>query len=517
MTMLQQAILAIDEGTSGTRAALVRADGGVTAPAYAPLKVTTPRHGVVEQDADALLETTLTMCRKVIASAPAEGLEIAALALTTQRATGVLWDTETGRSLVPAMVWQDTRFSEELKALSPHWDRALIERAGRPIGARAIYLWAARHMRNTPCVSDALKKNRLAFGTVDSWLLWHLSEVRQVVTTPTNATSCGAYDLRTHSYIDEWLRAQEFPEELLPVLREDADDFGHTRRDILGMRVPIMASMGDQLAGLVGLGCHDSGQAMCVHGTGSFVDLVIGQERPARPGAFEATFTMTAWRKGGRSNLAVETYAATTGSALNWLCNDMRWFDDARQISALAAMADGARGIRFVPTLTGLRQPVMEPAARASLTGLSMTHTREELAYAVLEGIAHSVVSCVEADELVAGKRMHELVAGGGLSSSDPLLRMQADLGGVPVRRMPDAERASLRGTAFMAGARGLMWSDLSEARSTLPRGETFEPSLSDDERLARRAGWQAAISDEIGRTRAGAYENHLPPARSGG
>ena len=515
--MLQQAILAIDEGTSGTRAALVRADGGVTTPAYAPLKVTTPRHGVVEQDADALLETTLAMCRKVVASAPAEGVEIAALALTTQRATGVLWDTHTGRSLVPAMVWQDTRFSEELKLLSPRWDRELTERAGRPIGARAIYLWAVRHMRDTPCVAEALKQKRLAFGTVDSWLLWHLSETRRVVTTPTNATSCGAYDLRQHSYIGDWLDAQEFPQELLPTLMEDADEFGLTRSDLIGIRVPIMASMGDQLAGLVGLGCHDSGQAMCVHGTGSFVDLVIGQERPAQPGAVEATFTMTAWRKGGCSDFAVETYAATTGSALNWLCADMRWFDDARQISALAAEAGGARGICFMPTLTGLRQPVMVPAARASLTGLSMTHTREELAYAVLEGIAQSVVSCVEADELVAGKRMHELVAGGGLSSSDPLLRMQADLGGVPVRRMPDAERASLRGTAFMAGARGLMWSDLSQARSTLPPGETFEPSLSEDERLSRRASWHAAISDEIGRTRAGAYDNRPPLPGSGG
>ncbi len=211
------------------------------------------------------------------------GVEIAAMAIATQRATGVLWDTETGRALVPAMVWQDSRYAEELKPLGAIWDAKLVSLAGRPVGGRAIYLWAARHMQETPAVREAWKAKRLAFGTVDSWLLWNLSEERKAVTTPTNATSAGAYILGEHRYFTDWVEAQDFPLELLPELKQDADDFGFTRQDILGIRVPIKASCGDQLGGLVGLGCHDAGQAMCVHGTGSFVDLVIGKQTPKIP------------------------------------------------------------------------------------------------------------------------------------------------------------------------------------------------------------------------------------------
>lgn len=506
MSARKQAILAIDEGTSGTRAALVAADGSVSALNYMPLAVVSPRHGVVEQDADALLEKTVEVCRKTIAQAREAGVDIVAAAIATQRATGVLWDKETGKALVPAMVWQDSRYAEELKPLAAAWDKHLVPRAGRPVGTRALYLWAARHIDETPAVNVAWRAGRLAFGTVDTWLLWNFSEARCCVTTPTNATSAGAYSLAEHRYITEWVDAQSFPLELLPELKQDADDFGHTRRDLLGVRIPIKASLGDQLGGLVGLGCHDAGQAMCVHGTGSFVDLVIGQQAPQNPGLFEATFTMTAWRRENASHFAVETYAATTGSALNWLCNEMRWFDSAREISELAAAVSSSDGLLFRPTLTGLRQPRIVPEGRASLIGLSMAHTRAHLAHAVLEGIAHSVVSCAEASAEVAGIPVQEVVAGGGLSSSDILLQMQADLGGAPVRRMADADRASLRGAAFLAGADGLFWNGLAQARAALPAGRLFVPRIAEAERQERRSRWRSLIDEEIERVEAGHY-----------
>lgn len=507
MTDRRQAILAIDEGTSGTRAALVAADGSVSAVNYTPLAVSSPRHNVVEQDANVLLQKTIEVCGKTIAAAREMGVEIAAMAIATQRATGILWDTETGRALVPAMVWQDSRYAEELKPLRSTWDAKLVSLAGRPVGGRAIYLWAARHMRETPEVRAAYKAKRLAFGTVDSWLLWNFSEERKVVTTPTNATSAGAYILGEHRYFNDWIEAQGFPVELLPELKQDADDFGYSRPDILGVRVPIKASCGDQLGGLVGLGCHDAGQAMCVHGTGSFVDLVLGNQTPKSPGLYEATFTMTAWRSENRSHFAVETYAATTGSALNWLCKEMHWFEDAKEISELASTVSSSDGLFFMPTLTGLRQPNIVPDGRASLTGLSMSHSRAHLAHSILEGIAHSVVSCAEASSEVAGVAVREVVAGGGLSSSDTLLQLQADLSGVPVRRMADQERASLRGAAFLAGSDGLFWSDLASARATLPKGDLFNPNTDEAARLNRRARWHSVTDEEVERVRAG-YHN---------
>ncbi|WP_066741565.1 FGGY family carbohydrate kinase [Cupriavidus sp. D384] len=496
-------ILAIDEGTSGTRAAVVAADGHVSCLAYTPLQVDSPRPGVVEQDANVLLEKTLDVCRDTLAQASREGLRVVALAVATQRATGVLWDTQTGRALVPAMVWQDTRYAADLDQLAGEWDPRLRTRVGRPSGVRSPYLWAARHLRDTPAVAAAWRARRLAFGTVDSWLLWHLSTQRACVTTPTNATSCSAYVLGEHRYLTEWVEALDFPPELLPELRQDADDFGRTRADLLGIDVPILACAGDQLAGAVGLGCLDAGQSMCLHGTGSFVDLVLGPSLPARSGQSDSTLTMTARRCQDVSHFSVETFVATTGSALNWVCDKLHWFDNAKQISALAATVPSSRGVTFIPALTGLRVPQMQPEARAALNGVSMATTQAEIAHAILEGIAHSVASCIDANREIAGIPVTELVVGGGLSGSDTLLQMQADLTGLPIHRMQETDRASLRGIAWLAGASGLLWDSLDQARTTNEPDAVFTPRVGADERAGRRALWHARVASELNHVQA--------------
>jgi hypothetical protein len=285
-------------------------------------------------------------------------------------------------------------------------------RLGAQAGFAHLILWAARHIRDTTEVAKAFAEKRLCFGTVDTWLLWHLSRDRIYVTTPTNATSAGAYVLAEHRYQYDWLDALAFPHELLPELRSDADDLGRTDHALLGIDVPILASMGDQHAGAIGLGCLDRGQAMCIHGTGSFVDLIIGPEQPAKAGLFAGTTTMVARRRNGQSHFAVETFAATTGSALDWVCEKLRWFESATEISRFAAEAKSSNGVTFIPALTGLRTPDMQPNARASLTGISMASTRPEVAYAILEGIAHSVASCLESDRDVSGVYVAELIVG---------------------------------------------------------------------------------------------------------
>lgn len=501
MARAGQAILAIDEGTSGTRAGLVAPDGVVSCVNHAPLTLENPRHGVVEQDADEILRQTVDVCRKTIAQAASAGIEIVALALATQRATAVLWDTRTGKALVPAMVWQDSRYAADLARFAGEWNDRLVARTGRPAGVRSPFLWAARHIRETPSVKAAWAARSLAFGTIDTWLLWHLSEARRCVTTPTNAAPTGGYALGEHRYLDEWLEALSFPAELLPDLLEESDDFGCSRRELLGISVPIRASCGDQTGGIVGLGCLEPGQALCVHGTGSFFHLLTGSRMTSSPGLHEATVTNAAWRRGGRTSFTVETFVAATGSALNWMSSEMRWFENPHEVSLLASSVATTAGLSFLPALTGMRLPVMAPKCRASVTGLSMAHGRAHLARAVLEGIAHSVTSCAEASAETAGMPVTEVIAGGGLSASEPLMQMQADLGGVPVRRMNGAEHATLRGAAFLAGADGLFWGDLPEARTTLPRGDPFLPTIDEDERLDRRTRWRAVVEQEVERT----------------
>jgi glycerol kinase len=495
---IRDVILAIDEGTSGTRAAVVDAAGHVSCLQYVPLQVESPSPGVVEQDANAILDKTIAVCRATIAQAGDAQLRITALGIATQRATAVLWDRRTGRALVPAMVWQDTRYADALGVMAAEWDRKLMARAGRPAGVRSPYLWAVGHIQGTPAVTQAYDEGRLVFGTIDTWLLWHLSDRRPCVSTPTNATSANAYVLADHAYYLEWIDALGFPRDLLPELRQDADDFGRTRQEMLGIDVPILACAGDQLAGAIGLGCLERGQSMCVHGTGSFVDLILGPELPANGGLYDTTLTMTARRQHGVTHLSVETFVATTGSALNWICDKLRWFDNPKQISALAATADGSAGVTFLPALTGLRVPRMQPHARASLTGISMATTQAQVAYAVLEGVAHSVVSCMEANQNVAGVGMEELVVGGGLASSDILLQIQADLSGIPMRRMQETDRASLRGIAYLAGSSGLLWQSLPQACATAATDAIFLPKPDAARRDHQRALWHARVAAEL-------------------
>lgn len=492
------AILAIDEGTTGTRAAWVTEDGVVHDLEYRHLTVFSPRPEVVEQDANEILDKTLDVCRVVVSRAVAAGATIAAVSMATQRSTAVLWDTVTGRAIVPAMVWQDSRYADELAALGDQWNDRLTASVGRPTGVRSPYLWAAHHLRETPEVAAAHRESRLGFGTIETWLLWSLTAERIYVATATNATSAGAYVLADHAYEMAWIEALGFPPELLPGLCQDADLLGTTDIAKIGISVPVLAAMGDQHAGTVGLGCLQPGQAMCVHGTGSFVDLVVGHNLPPKPGLFAGTLTLTGWRRHHETVYAVETFTATTGSALDWVCNTLGWFESSSKISDLAATVASSNGVMFVPALTGIRTPKLEPKARAALTGFSISSTLPEMAYAIVEGIAHSVASSVEANAAVAGIEVKEIVVGGGMSASDPLIQMQADLTGVPMRRLSGSDVASLRGTAFMAGADGLLWDSLQDTAVSLGSGEVFEPRLSASERLGRRAAWNARIASEL-------------------
>lgn len=496
--MTTPAILTVDEGTTGTRAAWVTADGTVHGLEYRHLSVNTPRVGIVEQDADDILAKTLDACRTVIDRAASEGVTLTAVAIATQRATSVLWDTVTGRALVPAMVWQDSRYADELTELGRDWDARLIPTVGRPAGVRSPYLWAAHHLAETAQVSEAYAQGRLGFGTIDTWLLWNLTRDRVYAATATNATSSGAYVLQESRYETEWLEVLGFPLDLLPELKQDADDFGLSDEKKLGISVPVLTAIGDQHAGIVGLGCLDAGQAMCVHGTGSFVDLVIGDSQPKNPGLYDAALTLTAWRRHNRSRFTIETFTATTGSALDWLCDTLGWFESSKVISELAATVDTANGVMFVPALTGIRMPVVEPAVRASLTGFTMATSRAEIAYGVLEGIAHSVASSAEADQEVAGIDMTEIIVGGGMSSSDALIQMQADLIGVPMRRRPESDKASLRGAAFLAGSDGLLWDSLEQAVAAMGPGEIFEPRISAQQRADRRETWNERLAAEL-------------------
>ncbi|MBA0052386.1 carbohydrate kinase [Streptomyces sp. AJS327] len=498
----RRGVLAVDEGTTGTRAGVVLDSGAVDEVFYQPIRVSHPDPLSVEQDPMEIWTATLDVCRRALNHAREEGVEVTAVALTTQRATAILWDRVTGLPLLPAVVWQDRRYAREMLAYEAEWDQVLLARTGRPVGSRAPYLWAARQIERRPEVAAAHREGRLLFGTVDTWLIWQLTGGATHATTATNACSTGGYLLREHAWDLEWIGHQGFPTQLLPDLRADDADFGVTDADTLGVAVPLAASMGDQHAALLALGGLRAGDGMCVYGTGAFVDVTTGAE-PALPRPdISGVLAQPGWRQGDTTRYSLEGYSPTIGSALRWLCDELGMFGSPREIGELAAQ--GRRGTRrnrptFVPALAGIRVPLWRPEATGALTGLSLATTKADIARAVLEGIAHSVADLVDGVAATMGAPFRQLTVGGGVSGSDQLLRIQADLLGMPLERAADSATASLRGSAYLAGVSTGLWSSLEEVVHAQPAGQTYQPELDEDDRAEGRAAWHALFGDHLG------------------
>ncbi|MGC5246246.1 FGGY family carbohydrate kinase [Gordonia sp. DT219] len=496
--MSEKAILAIDEGTTGTRAALVTETGEVRHLTYRPLTLQHPVAGVVEQDFDEIWIETRDAARAVLAHAAAEGVEVVATAIAVQRSSAVLWDAESGRPIGLGMVWQDTRYAEELGDLASVWNPRLQSVTGRVAGVRSPYLWAAHRVREDAQVAAAYRRGALRFGTVDTWLTWNLTGGRRNVTSATNVVACGGYDLAAGIYFDDWIAATGLPTDLLPELVDDGGELAHTDPDVLGIRVPIRAVIGDQHAALLGLGCLAPSEGTCIHGTGSFVDQVISSDLVMPATTPDAVVRHIAWKRGGPV-LALENYTATTGSALQWACDELAWFSSPQEISALAGKQPlWSRPVpAFAPTLTGVRLPRVETRVRGTLTGLNLATTRVDLAQGMLEGIAQCVARSVDANRSIAGTAPHSVRVGGGLSLSDPLVQLQADLTGLPMLRYWDTDKATVRGAAFLAGL-DLIWGSLAEAVATLHVPEVFEPQITEDERRTRIHAWRSVIDAEL-------------------
>ncbi|WP_031029379.1 FGGY family carbohydrate kinase [Streptomyces albus] len=495
----RRGVLAIDEGTTGTRAGIVWEDGGVGEVFYRPIKVSHPDALSVEQDPMEIWTATLDVCRQALAAA-GDGTEVTACALTTQRATAILWDRVTGLPLLPAVVWQDRRYAQDLTAYEEAWDPVLLERTGRPVGSRQPFLWAARQLAERPEVAAAHREGRLLFGTVDTWLIWQLTRGATHATTASNAGSTGGYLLHEHAWDTEWIAHLGFPLDLLPALCSDDADLGRTDADTLGISVPLAASMGDQHAALLALGGLEAGLGMCVYGTGAFVDVATGTEPALLRTDIAGVLAQPGWRQGERTLFSLEAYASTTGSALRWLCDDLGLFETPQQIGELAATcAYAPGGPRFFPALAGVRVPVWRPGATGALSGLSLATGRAEIARAVLEGIAHSVCDLVDGVADTMGAPFRRLRVGGGVSGSDPLLRIQADLVGMPLERVADSATASLRGSAYLAGVGAGLWSSLREVVEAQPAGRVFEPGIGAGDREERRAEWRALAAAHLG------------------
>ena len=491
-------VLSIDAGSTGTRAAVVLDNGKAGPVAYRRLGVHAPSPLVMEQDPQEIWEKTLDAAREAAAWARSAAVQIVGIGVANQRATALLWDRRSGQPLGPALSWQDRRYADELRSFAPSWDETLIQHTGRPVGSRAPLWWAARRIEQDRAIAHACHAGRLAFGTLDSWLVWQLTAQQRHLTSATNALAAGAYDLHAGDWFWPWVDRLGCPHSILPPVVDEDGDWGRVRVPGLPDDLPIIAVMGDQHAAMMALDAGAEGQATCIHGTGSFVDVPVATP-PPMPSSVDGVFAMLAWRSAGVSKHSLEAYAPTTGAALRWLCEELELFRSAEEINALAMDFPRAPSATFLPALAGSRTPHWRPDATGALVGLTLSTGRHEVAKAVLQGLAHTVADLV--DGLLEGLAESSnpaplrLVCGGGLAASDVLLQLTADFTGLPVVRADDAATASLRGVAYLGGIAAGLWNSMKDIAGQRTAGREFLPTPNEGERAEARAAWTTARS----------------------
>lgn len=488
---MRETVLALDQGTTGCTARVLARDGAVVGQAYSEFTQHYPRPGWVEHDAEEIWRVSCRVMRAAWESSG--GRPLAALGLTNQRETTVIWDRRSGQPLQRAIVWQSRQTSELCAALrAAGHERLVRERTGLvldPYFSGSKVRWLLDHH---PDAQRRAEAGELAFGTIDTWLLWKLTGGRVHATDPTNASRTLFYDIRRRQWDDELLAVFGVPRSLLPEVRPSAGVFGETAvPDVLPAGVPIAGMAGDQQAALFGQGCWEPGQAKNTYGTGCFAVLNLGGEFSLSRHGLITTLACDA--RGGPV-FALEGSVFVAGAAVQWLRDELGLIARADETEALAQSVPDTAGVYVVPAFAGLGAPHWDSEARGAIVGLTRGANRRHLVRATLESLAyqsHEVVSAMLAD---SGLALRELRVDGGAAANDFLMQFQADLLGVPVDR-PQSIETTVTGAAWLAGLGSGFWSGAEELRSLRRRERLFSPAMSPARRADLLSGWSSAVA----------------------
>ena len=473
-------ILAIDQGTTGTTCLVFDDEGALAGRAYREFTQHFPRPGWVEHDAQEIWDVTEAVAREALDDAGVD--QPAAIGITNQRETVVVWDPGTGEPLHRALVWQDRRTADRCAELREQGHLDLVrKKTGLVIDPYFSATKIEWLLRNVDGLADRARDGRAVFGTIDAWVIFKLTG--ELVTDVTNASRTLLCDIHSGQWDSELLDLFGIPEKALPEVRPSIGEVGRTKEG-----VPVAGIAGDQQAALYGQGCLDPGQGKNTYGTGSFVLLNTGDEAPDPPEGLLAT---VAWGIGERRIYALEASIFVTGAAVQWLRDGLGIIDNAPETDAIARSVDSTEGVAFVPALTGLGSPHWDPYARGTIVGLTRGSTRAHLVRATLEAIAFQTADAVDAME-GAGPDLRELRADGGASDNDFLMQFQADVLGVPVV-VPEVAEITALGAAFLAGVGIGQWTQ-GRVRELWRERARFEPAMSEDERATRRAEWSRAV-----------------------
>jgi len=486
-----QKILAIDQGTTSSRAVLFDAHGAVLGSAQKETHQQYRYPGWVEQDATEIIDVTFAMVRQVIEETGVEPGQIASIGITNQRETAILWDKASGEPVAPAIVWQSRQSAPLVDDIR---QRGMVETYQRITGLVPDAYFSATKiawlLQSDQDLRRRAEAGDLAFGTVDTWLLWHLSGGTRHVTDYSNASRTMLYDIHQLAWSDELLADLDIPRTLLPEVRGNSEILFACEADLFGAGILVGGVAGDQQAAMFGQACFAPGEAKNTYGTGSFLLMQTGAEATTSE---HQLLTTIAWGIGGKVEYALEGAIFVTGAAVQWLRDGLGIIGSASEVEALAASVDSSDGVVFVPALAGLGAPHWDQDARGTITGITRGTMAAHIARATLEAIAfqtRDVIDAMEADSSIA---LEELRVDGGASSNNLLMQIQANVLGVPVVRPKNVETTVL-GSAYLSGLASGVWDDREDVRSSRQVDRRFEPELNDDERSERYGTWQDAV-----------------------
>jgi glycerol kinase len=487
---------ALDQGTTSTRFMIFDRGGNEIARHQLEHQQILPQPGWVEHDPLEIAARADEAIARGMRNANVQAGDLAAIGVTNQRETTIVWNPRTGQPWYNAIVWQDTRTDRIINALTPAEADTIRTRTGLP---PATYFSAAKIqwiLDHVPGVREAAARGDAVFGNPDTWVIWHLTGGRNGgvhATDVTNASRTMLMDLRTLAWDEALLRIFNIPRRMLPTIRPSAHHaaFGLTRPDgAAGGEVPLTGDLGDQQAATVGQVCIKPGQAKNTYGTGNFMLLNTGRTIvPSKSGLL----TTVCYQFGGETVYALEGSIAVTGSAVQWLRDQLGIIGSASDIEALANSVPDSGGIYFVPAFSGLFAPYWRSDARGAIVGLSRFNTKAHLARATLEAICFQTRDVLEAMVADSGVRLELLKVDGGATINDTLMQLQADILGVPVVRPVVAETTAL-GAAYAAGLAVGFWTDLDDLRENWRMDRRWEPRWSADQRDRAHAGWQKAV-----------------------
>lgn len=483
-------LLAIDQGTTSSRAIIFDRQGQAVGSGQKEFEQHYPEAGWVEHDANVIWQDTLAVCRDALNAAGIQASDVAACGITNQRETTVLWDRATGEPIANAIVWQDRRTSAACQTLRQQ-DRAdwLAERTGLLLDPYFSATKVAWLLDNVPGARARAEAGELAFGTIDTWLMWNLTNGQRHVTDATNASRTLLFNIRTQQWDDELLDFFNVPRALLPEVLDSAADFGHIDASWLGAPIPIGAVLGDQQAATVGQACFQPGMVKSTYGTGCFVVLNVGEQFVRSDNRL---LTTVAYRLNGKPTYALEGSIFVAGAAVQWLRDSLKLIGHAADTEKLARSVESTNGVYLVPAFTGLGAPYWDPDARGALIGLTRASGFAEIARASLEAVCYQTRDLLDAMAQDAGAPS-TLCVDGGMVANDWLVQYLADTLRIPIDRPQVLETTAL-GVAYFAGLQVGLYKDLDEIAAGWKRQARFEPGRDEAKMQGRYDGWKAAV-----------------------